>query len=326
VLADVTRSTDNRYNPISKYFRDAGTLCFAGDSQVCRELQEYALEWAVSGGPDFYSSFGSTMTMNMRLLNPMISALPFAEADQPMAPDARRTVDAWLKKKVDEAEHEMQGDYEGRKHGLTDGIHVRKAAHNHSVQSSLAAMSYGAWTGDDNYFKTGLDQWFITLGSARPDGSLPIETRRGSAALYYQGRTISGLVQLAERARTQGIDLYGQAPNPSQTIHHVVKFFLDAVENPELVLPYAAANYAARPGPRFADWKRQNLGGSGSALGWVTPYVRQFPNHENIRRMKAFTFEGSYLVRHVVRAVNLGGYSAEWIGVNARCFYSSVGP
>ncbi len=126
----------------------------------------------------------------MRLLNPMISALPVAEAHKPLAPDEREELRAWLKATVDASEHGMrhEGQYEGRRHGITDGAWVRKAAHNHSVQSSLAAMSFGAWAGNDEYFKVGIDQWFITLESARKDGSLPIETRRGAAGALLPGQ------------------------------------------------------------------------------------------------------------------------------------------
>ena len=296
---------------------------------MCKEIQKYAIyamEWAESGGPSIPSSWGGTITANMRLLNPMTSALAIAEANETMSADARKKLDAWLREKVDEAEHGMRndGDYEGRRHGIADGMWVRKAAHNHAVQSSLAAMSFGAWVSDDEYFKTGLEQWHITLDSMRKDGSLPIETRRGAAALYYHGRTISGLIQLAERARAQGIDLYGQSPSPGATIHRAVKFFVDAVENPELVLPYAVANHAPKGGSRYSDYNRQHLGGLGSTMGWIAPYARQFPDHPNVRRMRNFDPSVSYLAPHLFRAAKRYGYSAEWIGVDATCFYSAV--
>ena len=326
VMDAISRSTDKRFNPVSKYLRAAGASCFAGRKDVCKEIREYALEWADSGGPSIPRSWGGTITANMRLLNPLISALAFAEADESLSTDAREKVDAWLKEKVDEATHGMRHDgyYEGRRHGIADGISVRKAAHNHAIQSSLAAMSFGAWVGDDEYFKTGLEQWHITLGSMREDGSLPIETRRGAAALYYQGRTISGLIQLAERARAQGVDLYGQSPRPGATIHRAVQFFVDAVENPELVLPYAVANHAPKGGSRFSDYNRQHLGGLGSTMGWFAPYARQFPDHPNVRRIRNFDPNISYLAPSLVRAARRNGYSAEWIGVNASCFYSAV--
>ena len=325
IMPEISYGTDARYNPVSAYLRVAGAACFAGESDICQGIQEYARAWAESGGPGVPASWGGTLTANMRLLNPLISALAIAEANEPMSRTAREKVDTWLKQKVDEAAHGMrhEGYYEGRRHGITDGRYVRKAAHNHAVQSSLAAMSYGAWVGDDKYFQTGLEQWFITLDSMRADGSLPIETRRGAWALYYHGRTLSGLVQLAERARTQGINLYTQSPDSKKTIHKAVKFFLDAIENPELVLPYASANHSPKGNQ---DYRRQILGGLGSTMGWISPYARQFPDHLNVQRMKDFDQSASYLAGSLVRAVNSTGLSGEWIGVDAACFYSAVEP
>ena len=213
------------------------------------------------------------------------------------------------------------GSYKGGKHGTT----ARRAAHNHAVQSSLVAMSYGAWTNDRKYFKTGVDQWFITLNSMRRDGSLPIETRRGARALFYHGRTLSALMQLAERASVQGIDLYAYSPNSEKTIHRAVAFFIDAVEDPDLVLKYARTNRA--PGPS-KNYKVQYLSGSGSTMGWIAPYVRRFPDHVNSRRLMARRLPGhseprSYLTGRLDLAVAMNGLSAEWMGVDARCLHSA---
>lgn len=163
----------------------------------------------------------------MRLLAPMLAALGVAEQISPLPRRDRKVLDRWIKARINENEHGMrrEGSYKGGKHGTT----ARRAAHNHAVQSSIAAMSYGAWSNNKKYFKTGVDQWFITLKSMRRDGSLPIETRRGARALFYHGRTLSALVQLAERAAVQGIDLYNRAPRRNKTIHHAVAFFITRV-------------------------------------------------------------------------------------------------
>ncbi len=101
-----------------------------------------------------------------------------------------------MKSKVDTFEHRMrnEGSYEGGNSGTT----ARRAAHNQAAQSSIAAMSYGAWVDDEDYFRTGLGQWSITLDLTRDDGRVPIATRRGGRALYYHGCTISALVRIAK--------------------------------------------------------------------------------------------------------------------------------
>ena len=320
---------DERYTRIAENFRQLGAGCLRGLESACTKIQDSAMAWARGsklGGPtgsrDSPFFWNTTMTVNMRLLSPMLAALGVAEQFSHLGSANRRVLDPWLKRKVDEYEHGMRGagSYKGGKHGTT----ARRAAHNHAVQSSLAAMSYGAWANDRKYFKTGVDQWLITLKSMRRDGSLPIETRRGARALFYLGRTLSALMQLAERASVQGIDLYGYAPNRKKTIHRAVEFFIDAVEDPDLVLKYARTNRS--PGPS-KNYKVQDLGGTGSTMGWIAPYVRRFPDHVNSHRLMARRLPGHseplrYLTSQLDLAVARNGFSAGWTGVDARCFYA----
>ncbi len=128
----------------------------------------------------------------------MIAALGIAEQHSPLADRDRSVPEPWLGARLKAFENRMidRYDYIMPK----ENLRVRSAAHSHLVQSSIASMSFGAWSDDPGYFQTGIDQWQITLGSMRDDGSLPIETRRGARSIYYHGRTLAALVQLAERA------------------------------------------------------------------------------------------------------------------------------
>lgn len=322
---DTSRGADKAYDHIDDYFREAGKTCFAGDRETCKDIRDYALEWAESGKPEMpwtrLAEWRATITVNMRLTGPMMAALAIAQAEEPLPSDAAEKVLGWLKSKVDEFSHDLRGDgyYD------FDTGSVRKAAHNHAVQSSVAAMSYGALARNDGYFETGIEQWHITLDSMREDGSLPIETRRGARALFYQGRTIAGLVMLAERARAQGIDLFRQAPQPGKSIHQPVKFFIDAIEDPKIVFPYARENHSPGSRKHYTD---QYLGGLGSTMGWVASYMREFPGHENTHRLRGLrSSKGNTLVRKAVSAVgraDTSGRSGEWIGVDAVCFYSAM--
>ena len=329
VLADDDYQLDERYIAISARFRQLGASCLGGDDVSCNEIQQYALAWARTsklqgprGNENTALFMNETLSINMRLLSPMIAALGVAEQLHPLARADRNILEQWLKRKVDEYNDGMR--HLGRYEGGRDGTTVRRAAHNHAMQWSIAAMSYGAWANNTSYFKIGIDQWYITLNSMREDGSLPIETRRGARALYYQGRAISALMQLAERAEVQGIDLYSSAPSPNKTVHHAVEFMINALEEPDLVLKYARTNFV--PGTS-ASYKIQDLGGSFNTLGWLAPYVSQFPDHANskrllIRQKYNHSEPSNYLTIQLDRAVRTFGESSEWIGVDATCFYS----
>ena len=316
----VNEDVDERYNSISSQFRRLGASCLGGVESACEAIKVFALDWATNsklgkpkGGKDDDRYWDGTLTINMRLLSPMLAALGVAEQFTPLSSENRRVLNDWLKRKIKQYKHGLRnaGYYEGGKIGTT----ARRAAGNHAVQSSIVAMSYGAWANNPKYFKTGVYQWFITLKSMRKDGSLPIETRRGARALFYHGRTITGMLQLAERAAVQGIDLYGSAPNPEKTIHNAVAFFINSIEQPDLVLEYAQAN--VYPGPS-KNWKIQDLGRLGTTMSWIAPYVNRFPNHPNSRRLMAYKLDEesqpqSYLTFFLRVAVRTNGYSSEWI-------------
>ena len=121
--------------------------------------------------------------------------------------------------------------------------------------------------------------------------------------MYHQGTTLTGLIQVAERAPAQEMDLYGQSPRAGAAIHELVRFFVDAVENPDLVLPYALANHSAKGGRRFRDYNWQSRPGrAGSTMGWIAPYVARFPDRPNVQRLRTLDLDAGDLAPEAVRA------------------------
>ena len=193
---------DNRYNAISGAFSSLSASCVGGSEKSCKIIKESVLSWATTSeisqpGSNDGKFWNDTLTINMRLLVPMIAALGVSHQVQPLKENEKSIITPWLEKITKNFAHLKRHDgyYKAEK----DGIYSRKAAHNHAVQSSNAFMSLGAWMGDSGYFNIGLEQWFITLNSMREDGSLPIETRRGARALFYQGRVLTAMASLAGR-------------------------------------------------------------------------------------------------------------------------------
>lgn len=316
---------DDRFSAVSNAFKSLGTACFVGDLDACEKTQSYAMRWVTEaemnrprGGRHDPVFWNDTLTVNMRLVLPMLSALGIAEDRSPMSESDRARFDPWIESVVKSNEHMM------RREGRYDPpVSARKAAHNHAMQSANAYMALGAWLGDVDFFENGLEQWEITLNSMRGDGSLPIETRRGARALFYQGRAITALTLTAEIAAAQGVDLWAWAPSEEKTIHLPVKFLIDALENPDLVLPYARVNHA--PGPN-KNWRRQDAGSS-STFGWVASYMSRFPEHPNTIRMKSRISDSSSAPRntltvHLDNAVKRGGtVGGDWNVVNGRCLF-----
>tara|TARA_Y100001970_G_scaffold185348_1_gene225439 strand:- start:1457 stop:2932 length:1476 start_codon:yes stop_codon:yes gene_type:complete len=162
----------------------------------------------------------------------------------------------------------------------------RDPAQNHSLQSGLIAMMYGVLWEDEHLYQVGLDSYLITLESVNEDGVLELEAIRGGSGLFYSGATLHTLLQIREIAKNQGHFL-DELFIETNRIHDVASFLLDVVENEKLILKYAKANRTnsmcnTYQKQCFHDNKRD------TAFGWVTIYLKNFPNHENSKRIIKF--------------------------------------
>ena len=130
------------------------------------------------------------------------------------------------------------------------------------------------------------------LRHQRGDGSLPIETRRGGRAMFYQGRAMNALAVIAIIAENQGYDIWNYEYR-GKNYHNLVKFFIDFTENNEIVFKYAKEMKS--PGPA-KNYKVQDLDSrSSSNWGWLYAYVTRFPDHENVQRLKQWSTDQSNL-------------------------------
>ena len=110
-------------------------------------------------------------------------------------------------------------------------------------------------------------------------------------------------------------------PTKTQTIHLAVKFLIDAIENPNLVLRYASTNHA--PGP-----SKIIRGKISVQVGWVALYMARFPDHPNTRRMQnrvGYPVTHNYLTLSLDEQIQKNGTgSGDWNFVNGRCFYAKI--
>ena len=217
-----------------------GASCLSGSVSQCQSIIEMMEKWAKANAAQVKSSGGDnpkywndTLTVNLRVVRPFLGAYSIAKATVNPPTETDELIREWMKRTVKRASHLMRNGVRYKRGGAAGRP---KAAHNHAAASAAAWMAYGAMWGDKTAFENGLEQWFITIGSMRKDGSFPIETRRGARALFYTGRTLSVLMSIAEMAKTQGIDLYAYSPTEDKTIHRAVQFMLDALEDNELVI------------------------------------------------------------------------------------------
>ncbi len=311
---------DDRFQSVGIQVMRMGSGCLGGDAAQCRAIVETLHDWARADAGIVESVIRSqlsddTLTVNLRVVRPFIGAYSVARARGFGDETSDAEIHAWMRRVLNHASRLQRdkGVYRS-----PDGAIARWAASNHPAASAAAWMAYGAQWNDPEALQHGLDQWFITLGSMRSDGSLPIETRRGASAIFYQGRTMSALASIAVMAEMQGIDLWAKSPEPDKTFHRAASFMLEALVDKEVVFPYARDNDI--PGPD-KDWRNQYLGGLSNTLGWVLPYMNRFPGRENSARILGADGAEGWATASLASFLRKRSAVGEWLGVDGVCFF-----
>lgn len=155
---------------------------------------------------------------------------------------------------------------------------------------------------------------------------MPIETRRGGRAMFYQGRAMNALTVIAIIAENQGYNVWDYQ-HKKKNFHNIVKFFIDFTENNEIVFKYAKEMKA--PGPA-KDYKMQDLDSrSSSNWGWLYAYATRFPNSENVKRLKQWSANKNGLNNYQSKIVlnfenvskrNFG--TSSWTVVEPNCHFT----
>lgn len=179
-------------------------------------------------------------------------------------------------------------------------------------------MAWGALTGDNARFRSGIAWYQAAIRRIAPDGRLPVASRRGALALWSTNRAISALVTLAEMAAVQGYDLYAERADGAD-LHRAIDFFLDGLER-------IGPGGRIKPGTLKQAFPRlhQRAGflyprGSGRhAMAWVEAYLARFPGNPNARRIRGMFKAKKIIAREMMIHELAGG--------NATCLFGGPNP
>jgi len=263
--------------------------------------------------------WNDTLTVNLFVSSPMMAAYSFAKQVIDVPTDQDKKIKEWFKKIVKKNKHLMYGktyDYGG-------ASGTPKRAHNHALSSAVAHMELGVLIGDDKTFRKAFKNFEAAIKYSRKDGSLPIETRRGGRAMFYQARAMNALAAIAIIAENQGYDIWSYK-HKNKDFHNLVKFFIDVTEKNELIFKYAKES--RHPGPA-KDYKKQDLKiKTSSNWGWLYAYASRFPDHQNIKRLEKWSNGEAELNPYQTKIVhhfrNIGNRpfgSATWSVVEPNC-------
>jgi poly(beta-D-mannuronate) lyase len=211
----------------------------AGDVASEGALRDLFITWATA------NAFAQTEVENdayyalKRVLLP--SVVGYSIIQRSLNDEQRRVVVGWLDSLVRKVDRLFDGSVDHNNHRyLTDSL----------------LMAWGAMIGDQKLYDKGINRYRTLLSEARSDGSLPLETRRGSRALWYMRQSLASMTVMAEISAMRGNDLYAMNEG-GVSFDRVLSYTLNGITEPHSVLAYASENYI--PGDE-ADFRKPDLG------------------------------------------------------------------
>ena len=318
---------DDRFDAVRSQFENYSIPCSGGDAESCKIVKKIILKWAKADAPKRLKKgdlWNDTLTINLHINNPMMSAYSFARQVIKFSPDEEIIIEEWFKRIVKRGEHLMYGEKYGNNTGARG---VPNSAHNHALSSAIAHMQLGVILNDNKLFRKAFKNYEHAIRYQRKNGSLPIEVRRGGRAMFYQGRAMNALTVIAIIAENQGYNIWDyDHKSKGKNYHNLVKFFIDFTENNEIVFKYAKEMKA--PGPA-KDYRNQDLKiRRSSNWGWFYSYATRFPNHKNVKRIENWVNNPENLNKYQMGFVhhynNIGKRTfgdASWTVVEANCHF-----
>lgn len=288
--------SDNRPAEFTWYAMVLTGRSLAGDIKATEDLKTALLSWARAGAFLNSDDAHDTYYALKRYMLPVVISL--SAIDDKLESDERKEIVQWIDQIVPRLDKKFDGDVD---------------FNNHRYLADSVLMAWGAYKKDARLINIGRKGFLKALADARPDGSLPLETRRGARAVWYMRHALSSLVTIAEIDRQLGGNLYNATRN-GNSLASIMNYFITASRAPLVILPHAADNYI--PGPH-KDYLEQD-----------TDYMRRRGHDRHY-----MAFAEAYVLRNNVAAKRLDilmkqetkwrhrPYIDEYVGGNASCFY-----
>jgi hypothetical protein len=115
------------------------------------------------------------------------------------------------------------------------------------------------------------------------DGSIVDRTSRGNRALWYHYTSLNEIITSMYLSKQAGVPI---DPIIEARIHKAVELFLNTLDNPSYILPWASAGYnnggdGSNQDFDFARWYDGSYAGS-----WIYLYTNWYPEQTNATRLK----------------------------------------
>ncbi len=290
--------SDKSLSDLGWFLMIHGGRALAGEKTSAGLVRDTLLQWADAQALAQTEEVHDAYYALKRGLSPIIVSYMIVRDD--LSSKERKQIETWIDPLVRRVDKKFGGDVD---------------YNNHRYLADSVLTLWGDVTGDKKLYAKGKERFEIALDQMRPDGSLPLETRRGARALWYMRQSLANLTLIAEIYKNNGEDLY-RFSKDGKSLPLMMDYFISAVRNPLLVLEDSSENYIPGPSNNFLEQDFGTLerrGGKRHYMAFAHIYIA----HYGVDEISAAGLE---------KLMKETGYQElplidDYIGGNATCFW-----
>lgn len=139
-----------------------------------------------------------------------------------------------------------------------------RGENNHLYWAGVEVSAAGIAANNHKLFDWGVNTYHVGVAQIQPDGSLPLEMRRGRRALHYHLYALAPLIYLAEFGEDNGLHLYAER---DYAIRKLAKLSTDGLVDNSFFAKATGIAQDLPDGPPAAE-----------QISWARIYVARFPS------------------------------------------------
>lgn len=257
--------TDKSLNDFTWAIMIHGGRSLSGEETSTSLLKETYLKWANANALNETEQTHDAYYALKRALLPIIVSYTIIHDD--LNKDEQKIIENWITPLVQKIDFKFDGDVDHN---------------NHRYLADSVLTLWGDIIDDKELYKKGKERFEITFDQMDKEGGLPLETRRGSRALWYMRQSLSNLTLIAEVYKNNGENLYDLRKD-GKSFPLLTNYFVSAVNAPLMVLEESSANHIPGPSDYFLNQDMGMLttrGGKRHYMAFVYPYIQAYGDEE----------------------------------------------